>query len=129
MYIYILRNNSFQNILEIFLSIRVSFIDPIFLQSKRFCFNSTSDSLEMEHRRESRILPSRVFFVEGVESRLIESTEVNSSRSPKRGDRFPALISLRAAFSFKHLFYFSHYKAPPFTTEDARKIERDPGIH
>lgn len=81
----------------------------------------------MEHRRESRIFPSRVFFVEGVESRLIESTEVNSSRSPRRGDRFPALISLRAAFSFKHLFYFSHYKTPPFTTGDARKIERHPG--
>lgn len=67
----------------------------------------------MEHRRESRIPPSRVFIViEEVESRLIESTEVNSSLSPRRGDRFPALISLRAAFSSKHLFYFSHYKAP-----------------
>lgn len=57
----------------------------------------------------SRILPWRVFIVEEVESRLIESTEVNSSLSPRRGDRFPALISLRAASSFKHLFYFSHY--------------------
>lgn len=110
-----------------FLSTQASLI-RFFLQSKRFRFNSTSDSLEMEHRRESRILPSRVFFVERAESRLIESTEVNSSRSPRRGDRFPALISLRDAFSFKHLFYFSHYETPHLrrgTREKSRSI-RDP---
>lgn len=115
-------------ILSRFFHPSVSFTDSDFLSiEKIFCFNSTSDSLEMEHRRESRILPWRVFIVEEVESRLIESTEVNSSLSPRRGDRFPALISLRAAFSFKHLFYFSHYKAPPFMTGNARKIERHPG--
>lgn len=67
-----------------------------------------SDLLKMEHRREGRILSSRVFFVEGAESRLMESTEAGALRGPKREeDRFPALISLRAAFSFESFLFFA----------------------
>lgn len=51
---------------------------------------------------------SRVFFAEGAESRLMESTEVGPPRGPKREeDRFPALISLRAAFSFGSFLFFA----------------------
>lgn len=64
-----------------------------------------------------RILSSSgIFFAEGAKSRLMESTAVGRGRiRPKREeeeDRFPALISLRAGFSPRSLFYFSHYKAP-----------------
>lgn len=64
----------------------------------------------MERRQEEVVsFPREVFFlVEGAESRLMESTGAGSSRGPKREeDRFPALISLRAAFFFGSFLFFA----------------------
>lgn len=94
----------------------------ISLNPERFFCNSTTATCPRWHAEEARTTvavssPPREFSLpKERKSRLMESTAVGRGRiRPKREeeeDRFPALISLRAGFSPRSLFYFSHYKAP-----------------
>lgn len=89
-------------------------------------FYSAGDLLKMERRREGRILPSRVFFVEGAESRLMESTEAGSlPRSKERRRSFPR-INITSRRFFLRIFSIFRIIRFPIYDGGAWKIERHP---
>jgi len=105
---------------------RVSSIDSIYLQSKRFSFYPASDLLKMERRREGRYP-----FLESFLCRRsrIAFNGVNGGGlalwSKERRRSFPR-INITSRRFFLRIFSIFRIIRFPIYDEDARKIERHP---